>query len=172
MTGRFPHDAAWLALVGCCTALASSCGQFRSPAPPNSAAGRHAPAPAQLAQVGFGRDASFAQCVPPDCPTRTPKTLAHETPRQAIDPTTARALAEPVTAHPTVPAAPAEPLRTVTVQLALGSAKLNPTARSQLHAAMGDLPRVRGITIIGRTDSTVCRHGSAQPAKPERWRPT
>ncbi len=153
MTSRFPHRAGWLALVGCCTALASSCSLFRTPVPPNSATGRHATAPAQLAQVNFGRDAVFAQCVPPACPTRTPKTLVSEAPSQPITPTASPAPAEPVMPAP-VPTAPAESSRTVTVQFALGSAQLSSAARSQLNAAMGDLSRVRRITIIGRTDST------------------
>ncbi len=156
MTARLPHRAGWLALVGCCTALAASCSLFRTPVPPNSATGRYAAAPAQLAQLDFGRNAVFAQCVPPACPTRTPKTLASEAPRQPITPAAMRDPAEPVAAAPvpTAPATTAELSRTVTVPFALGSAKLSPAARSQLNAAMGDLLRVRRITIIGRTDST------------------
>lgn len=151
MTARFPHRAGWFALVGCCTALAASCSLFRAPVPPDSATGRHATAPAQLAQLEFGSDAVFAQCVPPACPTRTPKTLASKAPRQPIDSAASLAPAEPV---PPAPATKAESSRTVTVQFALGSAKLSPAARSQLNAAMDDLLRVRRITIIGRTDST------------------
>lgn len=153
MTARFPHRAGWLALVGCCTALASSCSVFRTSVPPNSAVpGRHTAAPAQLAQVDFGRNAVFAQCLPPACPTRTPKTLASEAPIQPLS----AAPAEPVMPAP-VPTAPettTESARTVTVQFALGSTKLSPAARSQLNAAMGDLLRAHRITIIGRTDST------------------
>lgn len=159
MTARVLRRAGWLAVVGCCTAIAASCSLFRTPVPPNSATGRHAAAPAQLApqwvQLDFGRDAVFAQCVPPACPNRTPKTLASEAPRQPIVPATSPAPAEPVAPAlvPTPPATKAKFSRTVTVQFALGSAKLSPTARSQLNAAMGDRLRVRCITIIGRTDS-------------------
>jgi outer membrane protein OmpA-like peptidoglycan-associated protein len=159
MTARIPHRACWLALVGCCTTLAASCSLFRTPGPPNSTTGQHAAAPAQLApqlaQLDFGRDAVFAQCVPAACPTRTPKTLAHEAPRQPIDPAALRAPAEPVAPAPvpTAPATKAELSRTVTVQFAPGTAKLRPAARSQLNAAVGDLLRVRHITIIGRTDN-------------------
>ena len=77
MTARFLRRVAALGLVASCTALASSCSLFRTPAEP---AGSHAATPAQLAQLDFGRRARFAQCVPPVCPTRTPKTLAPETP--------------------------------------------------------------------------------------------
>ena len=156
MTSRVLHRAGWIAVVGCCTALAASCSLFRAQKPLDSTTGRHPTAPARLAQLDFGRDAVFAQCVPPACPTRTPKTLASEAPRQPIDPAALRAQDEPVapTAAPPAPATEAELSRTVTVQFALGSAKLSPAARSQLNAAMDDLSRVRRITIIGRTDST------------------
>ena len=156
MTSRVLHRAGWLAVVGCCTALAASCSLFRTPLPPNSTTGRHPTAPARLAQLDFGRDAVFAQCVPPACPTRTPKTLATEAPRQSIDPAASPAPAEPVAPAPVqpAPATTAQSSRTVIVQFALGSAKLSRAARSHLNATMGDLLRVRRITIIGRTDST------------------
>ena len=156
MTARVLHRAGWLAVVGCCTAVAASCSLFRTPVPANPATGRHATAPARLAQLDFGRDAVFAQCVPPACPTRTPKTLATEAPRQSIDPAASPAPAEPVAPAPVqpVPATTAELSRTVIVQFALGSAKLSRAARSQLNTAMDDLLPVRRITIIGRTDST------------------
>lgn len=156
MTSRVLHRAGWLAVVGCCTAIAASCSLFRTPVPPDSATALHTAAPARLAQLDFGRQAVFAQCVPPICPTRTLKTLATEAPKQSIDPAASPAPAEPVAPGPvlTAPATKAEVPRTVTVQFALGSAQLSPTARSQLNTAMGDLPRVRRITIIGRTDST------------------
>ena len=156
MTARVLHRAGWLAVVGCCTAVAASCSLFRTPVPANPATGRHATAPARLAQLDFGRDAVFAQCVPPVCPTRTPKTLATEAPRQSIDPAAPPAPPEPVAPAPVqpAPATTAQSSRTVIVQFALGSAKLSPAARSQLNAAIGDLSRVRRITIVGRTDST------------------
>ena len=156
MTTRVLHRAGWLAVVGCCTAIAASCSLFRTPVPANPATGRHATAPARLAQLDFGRDAVFAQCVAPACPTRTPKTLASEAPRQPIDPAALRAPAEPVAPAPVPPspATQAELSRTITVQFALGSAKLRPAARSRLDGSMGDLLRARRITIIGRTDST------------------
>ena len=156
MTARVLHRAGWLAVVGCCTAVAASCSLFRTPVPANPATGRHATAPARLAQLDFGRDAVFAQCVTPACPMRTSKTLATEAPRQSIDPAASPAPAEPVAPAPVqpVPATTAELSRTVIVQFALGSAKLSRAARSQLNAAMDDLLQVRRITIIGRTDST------------------
>lgn len=158
MTARVLHRAAWLALVACGTAVGASCSLLRTPVPPNSE--RHAAESArlgpQLVQLDFGRDAVFAQCAPPACPTRTPKTLASEAPRQPIASAARRALDEPVapTAAPPVRAKEAEISRTITVQFALGSAQLSPTAHSRLDTAMGDLLRAHDVTINGRTDST------------------
>ena len=76
MTARFLHRVATLSLVASCTALASSCSLFRTSVPTEPKLGMHAATPAQLAQLDFGRRARFAQCVPPACPTRTPKTRA------------------------------------------------------------------------------------------------
>lgn len=156
MMARVMRRTGWLAVVGCCTALAASCSLFRAQEPLDSTTGRHPTAPARLAQLDFGRDTVFAQCVPPACPMRTPKTLATEAPRQSIDPAASPAPDEPVgpVSVPSTPAMKTESSRTVIVQFALGSAKLSRAARSQLNAAMDDLLRVRRITIIGRTDST------------------
>ena len=155
MTARFLRRVATLGLVASCIALVSSCGLFRSSVPAEPA-GAHAVAPPRLAQLDFSRRAMFAQCIPPACPTRTPKTLAPETPSQPIGREAAFTLAESVAPAP-VPPAPAttpEIAHTVTVQFGLGSAKLSPAARSQLNGAMGAPLHVRHITIIGRTDST------------------
>lgn len=155
MTARFLRCVATLSLVASCTALASSCSLFRTSVPAEAALGRHAGTPAQLGQLDFGRRARFVQCVPPACPTRTPKTLAPETPTQPIERKAAVTPAESVAAPAAQdPAMEAESSRTVIVQFGLGSAKLSAAARSQLNGAMGDPLHARRITIIGRTDST------------------
>lgn len=156
MTAHFLRRVAALGLVASCTALASSCSLFRTSVPPEPTLGMHAATPAKLAQLDFGRRASFAKCVPPACPTRTPKTLAPEPPSQAIEDAAAVTPAESVAPATMAqdPATEAESSRTVIVQFALGSAKLSPAARLQLNRATGDLLHVRRITITGRTDST------------------
>lgn len=160
MTARFLHRVTVLGLVASCTALASSCSLFRTSVPAETKLGMHAVTPAQLAphlaQLDFGRHARFAQCVPPACPTRTPKTLAPETPSQPIAREAAVTPAESVAPAPLAqdPATEAESSRTVIVQFGLGSTKLSSAARSQLNGATGDLLHVRRITITGRTDST------------------
>lgn len=156
MTARFLRRVAAFGLVASCTALASSCSLFRTPVPADPTSGMHAATPAQLAQLDFGRRARFAQCVPPACPTRTPKTLAPETPSQPIGREASVTPAESVAPAPAAqaPATEAESSRSVIVQFGLGSAKLSSAVRSQLNGAMGDPLHVRRIKIVGRTDST------------------
>ena len=154
MTAHVLRRVTALGLVASCIALVSSCGLFRSSVPAEPA-GAHAVAPPRLAQLDFSRRAMFAQCIPPACPTRTPKTLAPETPSQPVGREAAVTPAESVAPAPLVhdPATEAESSRTVIVQFGLGSAKLSPAARSQLNGAMGDALHVRRIKIVGRTDS-------------------
>lgn len=156
MTAHILRRVAVLSLVASCTALASSCSLFRTPVPADPTSGMHAATPAQIAQIDFGRRTSFAQCVPPACPTRTPKTLAPETPSQPIGREAAATPAESVAPAPVAPAPATKPeiSRTVSVQFGLGSANLSPAARSQLNGAMDDPRHVRRIKIVGRTDST------------------
>jgi outer membrane protein OmpA-like peptidoglycan-associated protein len=153
MTVHVLRRVATLSLVATCTALASSCSPFRTSVPAEPT-GTHAVAPAQLAQLDFGHQARFAKCVPPACPTRTPKTLAPETPSQPIHRAATATPAEsvaPATVAP-VPATTPEISRTVAVHFGLGSAKLSSAARLQLNRAMGDPLHVRRVTITGRTD--------------------
>lgn len=150
MTAHFLLRVTALGLVASCIALVSSCSLFRTSVP-TEPAGAHAVAPPRLAQLDFSRRAMFAQCIPPACPTRTPKTLASETPSQPIGREAAFTPAESVAP---APATTPEIAHTVTVQFGLGSAKLSPAARSQLNRAMGDALHVRRIKIVGRTDST------------------
>ena len=156
MRARFLRRVAALGLVASCTALASSCSLFRTSVPAETKLGIHTGTRAQLAQLDFGRRASFSKCVPPACPTRTPKTLAPETPSQPIAREAAVTPAESVAPAPSAqdPTTEAETSRTVIVQFGLGSAKLSSAARSQLNRAMGDPLHVRRIKIVGRTDST------------------
>ncbi|NTV71038.1 MAG: OmpA family protein [Azonexaceae bacterium] len=138
-----------LAFISGCTLLAASCSLFPTPASPNRQATAQYSTSEQLAQIDFGRQATFARCIPPACPTRTPKTLALETPDQSASPV--------VASTPAVPSAPApakEVSRTLTLHFGLGSAKLSIAARTELRGALPDLKSARRITIIGRTDNT------------------
>jgi len=154
MTAHFLRRVTALGLVASCIAVVSSCSLFRTSVPAEPA-GAHAVAPPRLAQLDFGRRARFAQCIPPACPTRTPKTLAPETPSQPFGREAAFTPAESVAPAPVAPAPATKPeiSRTVSVQFGLGSANLSPAARSQLNGAMDDPRHVRRIKIVGRTDS-------------------
>lgn len=156
MTPRCHYRVGTLGLAACCLFLATSCSQLRTSASPNHVSATHMPAPAQLAQLDFGRQSTFALCIPPACPERTPKTLAPETPSPPIAPAISPAPIEPIAPDPVVqnPVPKTETSRTVTVQFDFGSARLLAAARSDLSAAIADLPPVHDITITGRTDST------------------
>lgn len=145
-----------LGLIGCCIFLAASCSLFHSATPKVHPKSTRDAAPGQLAQLDFGRQATFEHCVPPACPTRTPKTLAPDSSVQTVD---RAAPYPPVQSSPSesvtqFPASKVVNVRTITVQFGLGSAKLSPAARSSLNEAMSALLSARQITIIGRTDNT------------------
>ena len=145
-----------LGLMVCGTSLATSCSLLRTQATSNLSLDTPAAAPAQLAQISFGRQAAFVHCAPPACPVRTPKTLALEFPSQSIDRESARAPAESVSPAPILKNSTpeGESPRTVIVHFGLASAKLSTTAQAQLNGAITDLRLARRITIFGRTDST------------------
>ena len=145
-----------LGLIGCCTVLAASCSLFHNAEPQDHTNSTGNAAPGQLAQLDFGRQAAFGHCVPPACPTRTPKTLASDSSVRMVD------RAAPSSHAQSIPSEPATPLpapkidtsRTIIVQFGLGSAKLSSAARSILNEAMSALLSAHQITIIGRTDNT------------------
>ncbi len=144
-----------LGLLGSCALLAASCSLLHAPVSDHESATRVS-APAQLVQLDFGRQAMFARCIPPACPTRTPKTLALETPSPPVDRAVLHAPAEPVAPDPVAqnPLPKTETSRMVTVQFAFGSAWLSPAAQSRLEAAIADIATAHSVTISGRTDST------------------
>ncbi len=154
MTVRFLRYRT-LGLLGSCALLAASCSLLHAPGSDHASATRVS-APAQLVQLDFGHKAMFARCIPPACPTRTPKTLAPETPSPPIDRAVLPASAEPVAPDPVAPnpLPKTETSRTVTVQFAFGSTWLSPTAQSRLEAAIADIATAHSVTISGRTDST------------------
>lgn len=152
MRAGFPRRSALALIVGGAL-LAASCSLFRAP---GSTAPSDKSAPAQLAQLDFARQASFRRCVPPACPTRTPKTLATDTANTQNDKVPAIAPANSVGADSSTPSAvPETPApRTLTLQFALGSSRLGPAARSHLNQAMAEITSAQAVAIIGRTDST------------------
>lgn len=130
-----------------------------------------------IAQLDYGRQAHFANCTPPACPSITPKTLAIErpvgpAPRAAIpatdpsaspSPGEAFATADGPVATPTPPAPPTSPpatrpappevlVKEIVVTFPFASAALTPAARALIDDAARQ-EGVRRIAIRGRTDN-------------------
>lgn len=122
------------------------------------------PAP-QLAQVGYGDQADFVQCMPPQCPTRTQKTLgamptieANQTAAEDAPPLPAPSSLEvlPAEASPPVDpdAAAITEHQTWSIPFAFGSARLGATGLGILKQVIAELPAQGPITVAGRTDDT------------------
>ena len=150
--------AVLLILVG---ATLSACALMRrngdelQPAPLSEAAN----VVRRVAQLGFGRQANFAECVEPACPTKTSKSLPvvpestpaqATTPRPSTAPPTAQGTLQPA-ASATAPA-PAPEGRRLILQFALNSASLTASHKVLLRNALGELRRTERIVIAGRTD--------------------
>jgi outer membrane protein OmpA-like peptidoglycan-associated protein len=133
-----------------------------------SDAGQRSPVQ-HIAQLDFGRDASFAVCTEPACPVVTHKTLAvtqqAATDSAALAPApstdTAATLdvgdAQPTAQHGTADftAVPAEAQHPpVIVHFAFGSAALSASDKAALDQAIPDARKADRIVIAGRTDST------------------
>ena len=155
MTLRLLGSVGALGLVGCGAVLASSCSLLGFPTPVDPASGTHSEPPTRIAQLDFGRQAVFTLCVPPACPTRTPKTLATEMPRPPINTAAAPLPNESIVRDQvaTKPDAGTVTTRAVTVQFAFASARLSPAARAQLDDATADVAEAHRVTITGRTDN-------------------
>lgn len=125
------------------------------------------PPAAQLAQIGYGSQADFVQCVPPHCPVRTPKTLGAVPTTEPPSPT---ALAPAPQASPSAETIPPlesvpEPPRTIDVEpvvteqltwsvpFAFGSAQLGAKAQAVMRQVVEGLPGNARIAIAGRTDN-------------------
>lgn len=120
----------------------------------------------RLAQLEFGRQAHFAECMQPGCPSRTPKTIAPTLVRQA--PEAAAASHTPVA--PTAPLPPVAPAsaslverappsfsdkaadQRLTLHFALGNSALTGEHKARLRDAMPRLRHSERIVVAGRTD--------------------
>ena len=164
-----------LSVAALSTAFASSCSSPpRTPtaSAPLSTYAVPSPLPTgRIAQMEFGRRATFAQCVSPACPAVTPKTLAMEPPAgpatlSSSNPGSSLAAREAFVtsgAAPSPLAAPVETLssaataakstRQVIVHFGFGDASLTATARAQIDEVAGSMPSANRIAISGRTDS-------------------
>jgi hypothetical protein len=124
----------------------------------------------RIAQLDHGHEARFATCVPPSCPTMTPKTLGHvdhvlapPLPSERFDPLAwndgSAGLRADIARHASGPAGrPKQPVQTpssiteLAVTFAFGSAALTTAARASIDQALNG-PGIARIAIRGRTDS-------------------
>ena len=131
-------------VIGVAAALAAACAQ-----PPVRTAAHEVKRPplgvSRLTQVGFGRDAAFALCAQPACPTRTPKTLVSSAP-------SIRPVALPVT--PPEPPQPKEHVERLTVSFAVAGSSLSAQEKKRIRDFLPVARQAARIVISGRTDST------------------
>jgi outer membrane protein OmpA-like peptidoglycan-associated protein len=101
-----------------------------------------------LAQLRFGRDASYGACIDPACPAVTPKTIATAAPSMALPKQKPAAAA--------VLNTPADHLETeeATVHFASGGRTLTSADKAKLTRLLPDMRKATRITLAGRTDST------------------
>lgn len=127
-----------------------------------SHAGQRAPVQ-RIAQMEFGRDAAFAVCTEPACPTVTPKSLAVAPDAAASiapKPTVNSAASSTDVPQPvadraaTAPAAiPVAERHEVIVHFMSGSAALTPAGKAALTQSLAYARKANRIVISGRTDS-------------------
>ena len=162
-----------LGLAALSTAFASSCSAppRADASAPSSALSSKTAAAGPIAQLDFGRRAAFATCLPPACPSVTPKTLAREVPPtlpaphlielgasldhgEAVVASDTSSSNQPAPVVAPKPERDAEPMtKQVIVHFAFGSAALSPAARAAIDEAASAQFSARRIAISGRTDS-------------------
>ena len=141
-----------LGVVACCALPVAACGVFVGSAPPEPMSHTQAKSAARLAQLDFGRDALFARCLAPACPTRTPKTFTRESlglpsPQRLTERTAALVPIASVAPAPAPAAIEPPPKRqiahVVAVPFAFGSSRLENAAQARLEKAK----RIPDLTV-------------------------
>jgi len=111
------------------------------------------PNASHIAQLERGRNAYFAQCIEPACPTTTPKTLAvADAQPQPTMQGNARALESVAPAEDSKPA-PLHKPQVLVLEFATDSAVLTPAHRTLLNNSAKALGRAERVLIVGRTDN-------------------
>lgn len=176
MNLRSRRIAASSTFAGFLVLLLSSCASRQAPSQPSDAL--NPPGPPlkyRIAQVSFGRDASFALCAEPACPTVTKKTIATRPLEisDAVQPVSDRDIVPVVSAVRSAPTtggvdlspqlAQARPpsripdpdpsSKHVVVNFAFASAELSPGAKKALLGSLQLARTAETIVISGRTDS-------------------
>ncbi|KIF81626.1 OmpA family protein [Noviherbaspirillum autotrophicum] len=114
----------------------------------------------RIAQLDFGRQASYGLCTDPACPRVTPKTMASSEPgwsvatKPAMLPSDHSTMPPAPASTPVVPAAtsPSQGARLL-LQFSSGASTLDAKARLALDRMLPAARQARKITIQGRTDN-------------------
>lgn len=139
----------------------SSCGGLLE-LPGSKAATSAPPSPSQplvrrIVQLDLGREAHFAHCIEPACPTPTRKTLAVAAIPPAAQVLPASTSASDEAPPPSERGAPHAPqsirAQVLTLLFTTGSTALTAQHRSQLNQAAAALSRADRILVVGRTDN-------------------
>jgi outer membrane protein OmpA-like peptidoglycan-associated protein len=111
------------------------------------------PNASHIAQLDRGRNAYFAQCIEPACPTTTPKTLAvaNAQPQPSMQ-GSARALESVPPTEVTKPTPLRKP-QVLVLEFATDSAALSPAHKTLLNNAAEALGHAERVLIVGRTDN-------------------
>lgn len=153
MNGRTVLLSLVAAILGAC-ALTRGNGNAADTAPAIDAAS----VARRIAQLGFGRQAHFAECVEPACPAKTRKSLAaspEPIPARLTPTATNLPAPAPEPLPPTIPTpspAPAPESRQLILHFALNSASLTAAHKVLLRDALPALRRTERVVIAGRTD--------------------
>lgn len=151
-----------LCVVSGATLLSASCSMLAVRDAPDAMPARqeHQNHARRIAQLDFGRNASYGICMEPACPTVTRKTLASTMPAQApVAQPVMLAVASDSAAHPSPPTAPAvvtdRSPKTERLLLAFssGGSHLDPSARRALDKMLPAARKAKKILILGRTDN-------------------
>jgi outer membrane protein OmpA-like peptidoglycan-associated protein len=157
--------AAWLVPIVTAIALSACAHKSADPHALPDAPIPHFPA-ARLAQIGYGDQADFVLCIPPHCPTCTPKTVGAA---PAPSRPQVQAAAEPIESAESTPdagqalpdveppsddaATSAAEVQTWSIGFAFGSVRLDAVGLRTLEQIAAVLPVNRCIMIAGRTDN-------------------
>lgn len=167
MNVRLTRLAVALGFSGALVLCTASCSLLpRTPDDQGLASVASRPAPLRVVQMSFGRDAYFAACAEPACPSVTQKTLPQPELRQQVAlvtapapvPEPAQALAANVAPPPSQELPPKPPRQQaeethILLTFPFASAALTDTAKDTLRRALPSARESDRIVISGRTDS-------------------
>lgn len=169
MTVRTLRLLSLLSVVGGTALQVMSCSLPLQKNGPKQAASAHVTPPVRkIAQLNFGRNASFAICTAPACPTVTRKTLPLMLPpattgaapvldiASTLSPGEKHLPASRYAADASAKPAPARHAPVV-VHFASGNSALSASGKAVLDQAMPAMRDASRILIVGRTDSTGSR---------------